>query len=184
MLWDCVSLLDDGLAEMIRGLGGVRAIAVSHPHYYANVVDWAHAFGAPVYLHAADREWVMRPGPSIVHWDGDAMDLGDGMTLLRLGGHFPGGTVLHWPAGAGGAGVLLSGDVVQVAADPRQVSVMYSFPNLIPVSARTVHRIAAALEPFAFERVAGAWWGRVIREDAKNVVRRSLARYAEAVSGD
>ena len=37
---------------------------------------------------------------------------------------------------------------------------MYSYPNLIPLPAAAVRGIAAALEPFAFERIYGAWWGR------------------------
>ena len=56
------------------------------------------AFDCPVYLHAADRQWVMRPDPSIVFWEGETQALGDGLTLIRCGGHFAGGTVLHWAA--------------------------------------------------------------------------------------
>jgi glyoxylase-like metal-dependent hydrolase (beta-lactamase superfamily II) len=40
---------------------------------------------------------------------GDKKDLFGGLTLLRLGGHFPGSTVLHWDKGAGGKGVLCTG---------------------------------------------------------------------------
>ena len=55
-----------------RALGGSAAIAISHPHYYASMVDWSRAFGGvPIYLHAADRPWVMRPDPAIVLWEGD-----------------------------------------------------------------------------------------------------------------
>jgi hypothetical protein len=35
-------------------LGGVSAIAVSHPHYYATMVEWARAFSALIFVHAAD----------------------------------------------------------------------------------------------------------------------------------
>ena len=31
VLWDCISLLDDATVETIRVLGGISAIAVSHP---------------------------------------------------------------------------------------------------------------------------------------------------------
>ena len=70
-----------------------------------------------VHLHVADADWVMRPDPAIRHWDGETLEIAHGVTLLRLGGHFPGGTVLHWADGADGRGALLSGDIVQVAAD-------------------------------------------------------------------
>jgi hypothetical protein len=182
VLWDCVPLLDEGLAEIIHGIGGIRAIAISHPHYYATMVDWAREFDATIHLHAADRRWVMRPDPSIHFWEGESLDVGDGMTLLRLGGHFAGGTVMHWAAGAGGAGALLSGDIVQVVSDRRWVSFMYSYPNLVPLPAAEVRPMADALRPYAFDQVYGAWWGAIVREDGKDAVLRSAERYASALA--
>src|SRR5205823_5862888 len=114
VLWDCITLIDDETVAAVRARGGIGAIAISHPHYYSTRVEWARAFDAPVYLHAADREWVMRPDPSIAFWEGDAHPLWDGLTLIRGGGHYAGGTMLHWPAGAAGAGALFSGDIIQV----------------------------------------------------------------------
>jgi hypothetical protein len=35
VLWDCISYLDDETIEAIKGLGGVKAIAISHPHFFA-----------------------------------------------------------------------------------------------------------------------------------------------------
>src|SRR5713101_2309095 len=124
-----MSLIDDETAAGIERLGGLSAIAISHPHYYSTMVEWADRFDAPIYLHEADREWVMRPSERIRFWSGETYALADGITLIRLGGHFPGGTVLHWKEGAGGKGVLLSGDIIQVVADRRWVSFMYSYPN-------------------------------------------------------
>src|SRR2546425_7387757 len=117
LLWDCITVIDDATIDAVRKLGGIRAIAISHPHYYSSMVEWSRAFDAPVYLHDADRQWVMRPDPRIEHWSGDTKPLWDGMTLIRAGGHFPGGTVLHWPAGADGRGALLTGDILMVAQD-------------------------------------------------------------------
>jgi hypothetical protein len=145
-------------------------------------VEWSRAFDAPVYLHAADREWVQRPDPSIVFWEGDTHELEPGVALLRLGGHYPGGTVLHWAAGQGGRGVLLSGDIVQVVSDRRWVSFMYSYPNLIPLPAATVTGMVDALGPYQFARLYGAWFGRVV-DDAKAAVERSAARYVAALVG-
>jgi glyoxylase-like metal-dependent hydrolase (beta-lactamase superfamily II) len=136
----------------------------------------------PVYLHAADREWVMRPDPAIVFWDGETKELAPGLTLIRCGGHFPGGTVLHWAGGAGGKGALLTGDVIQVGEDRKSLSFMYSFPNYIPVNARTVRRIVAAVEPFAFDAIYGGWFGRNVATDAKQALRRSAERYIAAIA--
>jgi hypothetical protein len=183
ILWDCIALLDDATVDIIRALGGLRAIAISHPHYYTTMVEWARAFDAPVLLHAADREWVMRPDERVEFWDGEARDLGGGATLIRCGGHFAGGTVMHWADGADGRGALLTGDVIQVVPDRRWVSFLRSYPNLIPLDAGSVRRIAAAVEPYAFDRIYGAWWDMHVMEDAGNAVARSAARYVAAITG-
>jgi hypothetical protein len=182
LLWDCLSLADDRSVAAILALGGASAIAVSHPHFYGSIVEWSRALGnVPVYLHAADGEWVMRPHPSIVFWHGEAHELAPGLTLLRLGGHFPGGTVLHWAGGAGGKGALLSGDILQVGRDRKTVSFMYSYPNYIPVGPAAVRRIAAALEPYEFDQIYGAWFGQNIMKDAKEALRYSVQRYLAAI---
>jgi hypothetical protein len=182
LLWDCIAPFDEEVVEAVRGRGGIDAIAISHPHYYTTMVEWSRAFDAPIHLHAADRRWVMRPDPAIGFWDGDRLDLFGGLTLLRLGGHFAGGTVLHWPAGADGRGALLSGDIFQVVSDRRWVSFMRSYPNLIPLPAATVEAMVAKVEPFPFERLYGAWFGRVVDADAQAAVRRSADRYVRAVT--
>jgi hypothetical protein len=181
VLWDCISLLDEQIVEYVRSLGGVAKIAISHPHYYTSMVEWARAFGAPIHLHAADRSWVTRPDDRIQFWDGDSLELEPGITLVRLGGHFAGATVLHWAAGQGGRGALLSGDVVTVVPDRRWVSFMRSYPNLIPLSAGDVRRILAGLAPYRFERIYGAWYGRVVKDGAKAAVERSAERYLRAL---
>ena len=183
VLWDCISLLDPPTIAAVNALGGIAAIAISHPHYYSSMVEWSRAFDAPVYLHAADRQWVMRPDANIHYWEGETHPLPGGLTLIRCGGHFAGGTVLHWPAGAEGKGALLAGDILQVVSDRRYVSFMYSYPNLIPLPAATVRQIAARVDPYPFDRIYGAWWERVVATDAKASVARSAARYIAALQG-
>jgi glyoxylase-like metal-dependent hydrolase (beta-lactamase superfamily II) len=178
VLWDCIAYLDDSVAARIAAEGGLTAIAISHPHYYSALVDWAHAFGCPVYIHEAERRWVMRPDPAVRFWSGDTHDLGGGLTLIRCGGHFAGGQVLHWRERS----ALLSGDIVQVIPDRGHVGFMYSYPNLIPLPPSAVQAIAAALEPFRFDTVHGAWWGRVVPRDGSDVIRRSAERYFRAVT--
>jgi hypothetical protein len=179
ILWDCVALLDPATVELVHALGGLRAIAVSHPHYYTTIQDWAAAFGAPIHLHAADRRWVMRPDPAIRFWDGDTRELLPGLTLIRAGGHFPGGTVLHWAEGADGNGVLLPGDIVQVTPGARRVSFMWSYPNMMPLPAAEVRRVASLLAPWRYARIYGAFKGQDVRADGSAMVARSAARYVE-----
>jgi hypothetical protein len=139
VLWDCLSLLDEAVIEAIKALGGISAIAISHPHYYSSMVEGSRAFGGvPIYLHAADRQWVMRPDKAIVFWEGETNPLAEGLTLIRCGGHFEGGTVLHWAGGAGGRGALLTGDIIQVVPD-RYVSFHVLVPELHPAP-RLGHR--------------------------------------------
>jgi glyoxylase-like metal-dependent hydrolase (beta-lactamase superfamily II) len=180
VLWDCIPLLDDDAAAEIERRGGLAGIAISHPHYYSGMVEWAHRFECPVHLHADDREWIMRPDPAIELWDGETLTLADGLTLIRCGGHFAGGTVLH----VAGEDALLSGDIVQVIPDRGWVGFMYSYPNLIPLPEAAVRAIADALEPYAFDQIYGAWWGTIVRGDGKAIVQRSAERYARALRGE
>lgn len=183
LLWDCLAALTPEGTEQLEKLGGVRAIAISHPHYYTAVKEFAEAFDARVFLHAADRQHVTNPSERIEFWEGERLEPFGGLTLIRAGGHYAGGTVLHWPQGADGRGALLTGDILQVIPDRDFVAFMYSYPNLIPLPVAEVERIGAAVEPFDFDRIYGAWWGRVIPSGAKDVVRRSVERYRRAIAG-
>ena len=69
ILWDCIANLDAASKTLITALGGINAIAISHPHYYTTMQDWADAFNARIYLHASDREWIMRDSPAITLWE-------------------------------------------------------------------------------------------------------------------
>jgi hypothetical protein len=116
-----------------------------------------------------------------VFWEAEAKTLAEGLTLIRCGGHFEGGTVLHWAGGAGGKGALLSGDIIQVVPDRQHVSFMYSYPNYIPLGAAAIERIVRAVEPFEFDRIYGAFWDMVVERDGKTAVKRSAERYLRAI---
>ena len=79
ILWDCISLIDRATIEMINAMGGIKGIAISHPHYYTTMVEWSQAFGGmPIHLHAADRKWIMRDDPAIALWQGETKELAAG----------------------------------------------------------------------------------------------------------
>ncbi len=183
VLWECLSLVTEDVVAALRARGGVALMAISHPHFYASMVDWSEALGGvPVYLHEADREWVQRPSPHIRFWSGERLQLSAGVTLLRAGGHFPGSTVLHWRDGPRPGGALFSGDALQVVADRRHVSFMHSYPNLIPLAPAEVRRLRARLEGLEFEDVYGYTWGRNIVGGGRAAVDRSFERYLRAVA--
>ncbi len=177
ILWDCVTLLDEDTAALVQRRGGLRAIAISHPHYYTTMVQWARRFDCPIHLHRDDAEWIMRPDPHIELWDGETLSLGDGLTLIRTGGHFPGATVLHR---AHGAGTLLVGDICLPVPDRDFVCFLWSYPNRVPLPADSVTRIAAALADFEYETAHAAFADQEIR-DARRVIERSASRYVRAL---
>jgi glyoxylase-like metal-dependent hydrolase (beta-lactamase superfamily II) len=185
LLWDCISLLDNKTIAEVNVRGGIRAIAISHPHFYSSMVEWADHFDARIFLHAADRQWVMRKSPRIQFWEGTTLSLWDGLTLISCGGHFEGGTVLHWLAasrGRGSKGALLTGDIITVVQDRRYVSFMRSYPNLIPLGPAAIHQILERIEPFSFDQIYGGWWNASVLSDAKAAVARSAKRYLRTIA--
>jgi hypothetical protein len=182
VLWDCITYLDDPTIEHVKKLGGIQAIALSHPHYYSTQVEWAEVFDAPIYIHEDDKEWVTRPSERIIFWTGESLELHKGVILHRLGGHFKGGVVLEWKEGNGQKGVLLTGDIIQVVADRQWVSFMYSYPNLIPLPAAKVQEIAQAAGKLTFDRLYNAFH-RIVEKDAGESVQKSARRYIDALNG-
>ncbi|GIH19226.1 hypothetical protein [Rugosimonospora africana] len=183
VLWDCTSLVDDAAREQVERAGGIEAICMSHPHFYGVCVEWADAFDARILIPSADQQWIQRPSPRVQLWD-DEVNPVPGVTVARIGGHFDGAAVLHWPAGAGGRGALLTGDTITVVQDRDWVSFMWSYPNLIPLDEATVEHIARQVERFSFDRVYGGWWGRVVVKDGPAAIRRSADRYIARLRGE
>jgi hypothetical protein len=78
---------------------------------------------------------------------------------------------------------LLTGDIVTVVQDRRYVSFMRSYPNLIPLGPKAIHRIVETIEPFSFEQIYGGWRKANVLSDAKAAVARSAERYLHAIAG-
>lgn len=182
ILWDCVPFVDAAAVEAINALGGIRAIAISHPHFHTVMVEWSRAFNnAPIYIHEGNRRDVVRPDDAIRYWEGDSLPLWDGISLIHCGGHFLGSSVLHWRDGAEGRGVLLTSDTIDVVADTRYVTFMYSYPNAIPLPAAKVRAIVDAVEPFPYDRIYESF-GLMVDGDAKAKVNVSAERYIRAIT--
>jgi hypothetical protein len=183
VIWDMVGYVDEDAARRVRELGDVAAIVASHPHMYGVQVEWSRALGgAPVLVSEADQKWVARPDPVIRTWSG-TLEVVPGVTLVQLGGHFPGSAVAHWAAGAGGDGVLLGGDTIQANPDRVTMTFMRSYPNRIPLSAAVVERITRGVEALPFARLYDNF-GKTVDSDARAAVRRSADRYIGWVRGD
>jgi hypothetical protein len=54
---------------------------------------------------------------------------------------------------------------------------------MIPLPGSKVEAIVSAVRPYAFDRLYGGWWDKVVATDAKAVVERSAERYLRALEG-
>ncbi len=182
LLWDPNGYLDDELVAAVEGLGGVAAIAASHPHMFGVQVEWSRRFdNAPIYVAEADREWLQRDDPAVRLWEAP-VEVVPGVTVHRIGGHFPGSAVARF-TGGDGRGVLLSGDTVAGSPDERWVSFMRSYPNKIPLSAAVVEKVTSRVLALEFDRLYDNFGGCVLA-DAPLWLRRSADRYIGWVRGD
>jgi glyoxylase-like metal-dependent hydrolase (beta-lactamase superfamily II) len=177
VLWEPPAYLDQQMVDDATALGGVAAIASSHPHLMGCSVTWSKAFdGVPIYYGEADQRWIRRPDDQIRLWNGRREVL-PGVELIQCGGHFPGSAVLHWAAGSERRGVLLVGDTLMVNPDRATVSFMRSYPNLIPLPERLVRQIADRVGELEFDRAYGAFDERIIESGAAAAVQSSANRY-------
>ncbi len=183
LLWDPPGYIDEDGIQAVRRVGGLTAVAASHPHFYGTIVDWAQAFDASILLTAADHQWLKRPDPRARLWSGGFTAL-PGVTLVQCGGHFDGSSVLHWADGAGGLGVLLAGDTIMVTPGQDRVTFLRSAPNRLPLPRSEVERILAAVAGLRYDRIYSGWWDLTVYQDAEAIVARSAARYIEWVTGE
>jgi len=100
ILWDCVAFLNPDTIEFIKGKGGLKAIVISHPHFYTTHLEWASVFECPVYMCGDDEMWLNRKDQNdvrrfvrgvipIEEIEGEAK-------MIQCGGHFEGSSVLWW----------------------------------------------------------------------------------------
>jgi hypothetical protein len=186
VLWDPSGFLDEAAIAAVRELGGLRAVSSSHPHFYGAIVEWARAFDAEILLPAVDLVWLSRPESMESHirtWS-DTETVLPGVTLVQCGGHFPGSAVLHWAGGADGAGVVLSGDTINISPGEDRVAFLYSAPNRLPLPERGVRGVVDAVWSYEFDRIYGHWWEPAIRRDAKRVLKESTDHYLRFLTGE
>ena len=163
VLWDCISFLDDddrGRSASAWRDRGDRDIAPTLLQQHDRMESRVRCADLPARRESPVGDAAR--SDAVQFWHGDAQELLPGLTVLRSGGHFPGSSVLHWADGAGGKGALFTADTIMVVADRRFVTFMYSYPNYIPLNARAVRGIVAAVEPVAFDRIYGSWPGSIV----------------------
>ena len=162
ILWDCITLLDDETVKKIRDMGGLRAIVISHPHFYSAHVQWGRAFGCPVYLASEDMTWTtFSSSEQVPLTDITTPILDTGATAIKLGGHFPGSMVLHYnnrlfiadtlmttASGVGDWSVDASGAERTRPEGLNSYSFLWSIPNFIPLGVEEMVRMWKISRPF------------------------------------
>lgn len=176
ILWDCIPLLNEPTRAFIQSKGGLKAIAFSHPHYYSNMNDWAAAFDCPVYIHRDDASWIVVKDQRIHLWEGNERTLWKGMQLYHIGGHFPGSSLLHVPF-LSKEGAIFCGDTLVLSPSGKHLSVMYSYPNRIPLPLAEMRRIRERLEGIAFDTYYGFYPFQNVTENVKGLLAESMNRY-------
>ncbi|MGF1502763.1 MAG: MBL fold metallo-hydrolase [Paracoccaceae bacterium] len=79
--------------EQIRSLGGIRALAASHPHGYGALWQLQRVFAPILTIHRADIPYSKA---FRVTWPADDVhEIAPGLTLHHVGGHYEGHSVLH-----------------------------------------------------------------------------------------
>lgn len=183
LLWDIPGFIDTAAIERVRSFCEVKAVSASHPHFYGVMAEWSRALGdVPMLIPEADIQWVQRTDGPITTWS-DRFDVVPGITLLQCGGHFAGSAIVACSRLAEGRGALLTGDTLAVAADRKHVSVMRSYPNVIPVGAPQIHHIDRVLQDVEFDRIYAGWWSSVVDSGAKEALDRSKQRYLTWIGG-
>ncbi|CAK37146.1 hypothetical protein CBS147343_1923 [Aspergillus niger] len=205
ILWDCIPYLDDDTITQIKALGGISAIIISHPHYYATHLVWAEVFNCPVYLSVEDREWVMRLSPQDssvqggggsggkqIFWEGKEVEVlpGSGVIGVKTGGHFPGSSVLWWKD----EGVMFLADTIGTIPSgvgdygsrgrregTASYTFMWSYPNMIPLPPDEVHGIWKAIKHTEFDRAYGAFMGMDTVGNCKKRVLDSAKIFVRAM---
>jgi len=175
VLWDCITYLDDTTIDRINKLGGIKVIAISHPHFFSTSLLWAKVFDAELYINETDVGWFQAsiPDGAVSTWTG-RYEVIAGVTLVQVGGHFTGSAVMHIDS----MKAILTADSIMVVAD-RMCTLMYSYPNMIPMSPKEMLGIWEALKDVPFDAIHGGWKGKDVLENGKQILLASIKRLLE-----
>lgn len=178
ILWDCISLLDEETIAKIQALGGLRAMVISHPHFYSTHVQWARAFKCPVYLSAEDARWATMASAHQIPLASTETEVVSGVKAIKLGGHFPGSMVLLFDgrlliadtlmttaAGVGGWKVDATGTSRSKPPGLNSFSFLYSIPNFIPLNLDEMSRMWGILKKYEFRATYGGFAGMDIEDE-------------------
>ena len=97
VLWDCIAFIDQVTIDFIKEKGGIKAIVISHPHFYTTHLEWARIFECLIYTNKDDSEWLFRDDKEgrrkLVS---GVNEIVPGVKVIQAGGHFDGSSFLLW----------------------------------------------------------------------------------------
>ncbi|AFR97789.2 hydrolase [Cryptococcus neoformans C23] len=198
-IWECSAFLSLGLIGHLSELKKpLKAMAISHPHFFSSSLTWSRALNIPLYICAADKEWYSRiedlkDSDDVRFWSGE-VELGPGVKLVQCGGHFPGSCVFYWdrlsepPPSSSDlptkptpvSGIIFTSDTLMVQPNQTHFTFAWSIPNMIPMRPKAVLRIKESLKGIEYSQATSSWPERWIREDAKKALNESVVRYLGA----
>tara|TARA_R110002074_G_scaffold21547_1_gene66809 strand:+ start:4543 stop:5469 length:927 start_codon:yes stop_codon:yes gene_type:complete len=180
ILWDCIPFIDQPTVDFIKNNGGLSAIVISHPHYYSLMNEWAKAFDCPIYLQQKDEEWIMDNKTSIKFWNDETKKLNQDFTIHRIGGHFAGSSVLETNLSSFNKSLFV-GDTLYLSRDKKHLSVMFSYPNVIPLSHQETKKVFDKIKEIEFDSLFGAFSYQTLESDAHKVFEKSFNFYKNLI---
>ncbi|CAA9957736.1 Lactamase B domain containing protein [Pyrenophora teres f. maculata] len=149
VLWDCVAFLNPDTISFVNSKGGLKAIVISHPHFYTIHLEWAAVFKCPVYMAGEDQEWINRADK-----DGARKFFSAGEETKIEESGFK--NAKHVP-------------------ETTSYSFMWAYPNMIPLSPKAILGIWKAIKGLEFDSTYGGFPGQNLsRPDLKAQVLESM----------
>ena len=170
--------VDEASVERHAQRGGLAAIAISHPHFYAGMATWSQAFDdCPIYIHAADGSGCSTPA-RVLLCGGETREILPGITVINTGGHFDGRGRAALGRGAGGQGPAAQRRLVDRGHGSSLFELHVQLPELDPVvgRGRAAHRRQRAPVQRSNASTAPGMGGTCNRP-GNDAVERSAERY-------
>ncbi|KAI0570826.1 Zn-dependent hydrolase [Pyrenophora tritici-repentis] len=164
VLWDCVAFLNPDTISFINSKGGIKAIVISHPHFYTTHLEWAGVFKCPVYMAGVDQEWLnradkdgMRKFFGAAGGETQIGEVGREVSVVVCGGHFEGSSVLFWKKEKK---LFIADTFMSVPSgfknakhipDTTSYTFMWAYPNMIPLTPKAILGIWKAIKGLDFD---------------------------------
>ena len=137
------------MLDEIARQGGIKVLSSSHVHGYGALYQLQEAFDPVLAIHKDDLR--MTKAMRVTCPFDDVLEIGEGLTLHHVGGHYEGQAALHDAKGRR----LFCGDMFKIDQDAeghsRAVSSHKAFHKDIPLTHGELRRYRNVIAPLAFD---------------------------------